>query len=64
MTDFNTADLRNIQALITHGFQNGIVISQDHAKVLLVLEQKVQAQLAPVEESPEVEDGNDIPADD
>jgi hypothetical protein len=57
---FNDADLHNILALIGFGFQKGAVTSQDHAKVLLILEDKVKAALTPTEE---VADGNDVPSD-
>ena len=57
--EFNKADLHNIQALITFGFNKGAVTSQDQAKVLLFLEEKVKNAL-----EAEVEDGNNVPAGD
>lgn len=59
MMEFTKADLNNIQALITFGFQKGAVTSQDHAKVLLFLEEKVKTALMS-----EVEDGDNVPASD
>jgi len=41
--ELNKADLKNITALITFAFHNGMVKSQDDARVLLILEQKVNA---------------------
>ena len=61
MSSFNEHDYRNVLSLINFAFQNGMVKSQDDAKVLLTLEHKAQDQLAPQVEE---EDGDDVPAGD
>lgn len=56
---FNEHDYRNVLVLLNFAFQNGMVQSQDDAKVLLTLEAKVQEAL-----NVEEEDGDDVPASD
>lgn len=58
---FNEHDYRNVLVLVNFAFKNGMVESQDDAKVLLTLEAKANAALEPKEE--EV-DGDDVPAGD
>lgn len=57
---YNEHDYRNILSLISFAFANGVVKSQDDAKVMLSLEAKTKLLL----EQPEEEDGNDVPASD
>jgi hypothetical protein len=63
MTEFNEHDYRNVLALVSFAFKNGMVESQDDAKVLLTLEAKATAALEPVVETEE-EHGDDVPASD
>ena len=58
---FSEYDLNNILVIVDFAFKNGMVKSQEDAKVLLVLEGKTRQQLAP---PAEVEDGDDVPASD
>jgi hypothetical protein len=63
-TELTQADFHNVLAVIDFGFKNGIVKSQDHAKLLLVLEQKFRTAVTPVEPTEEEDGSNDIPASD
>ena len=57
---FTEHDYNNILALVSFAFQNGMVKSQDDAKVLLTIEHKVKAAL----EQSEEENGDNVPAGD
>lgn len=46
---FNEHDLNNIQVLINFAFANGMVQSQDDAKLLFVLEEKAKRALDLIE---------------
>lgn len=54
---FNEFELKNIGVLINFAFQNGMVKSQDDARVLLGLEHKVKLELQPKED----ENGDNVP---
>ena len=56
---FNEHDYRNILVLVDFAFENGMIQSQDDAKVLFVLQNKAQAAL-----DAEEKNGDDIPAGD
>jgi len=56
---FNEHDYRNVLALVAFAFANGMVKSQDDAKVLLTLEHKATEALK--SEDP---NGDDIPPSD
>lgn len=58
---FNEHDYRNVLSLVNFAFQNGMVKSQDDAKVLFLLEAKAKEALAP---NVEEDNGEDVPAGD
>ena len=58
---FNEHDYRNVLSLVNFAFQNGMVKSQDDAKVLFILEAKAKEALEPQSEE---DNGEDVPAGD
>ena len=58
---FNEHDYRNVLSLVNFAFQNGMVKSQDDAKVLFILEAKAREAL---DSEVEEDNGDDLPAGD